>query len=148
LHENYKEYVDFRLVYIREAHPVEGEMPPWEQHMLCIEDPVTFDERVATAQRCTAELGLDKIPLLVDAMDNELALAYEAWPDRLYLIGLDGKVAWRCGPGPFGFDPDGFEAAIIKELDEIDATRNTPARQAIREMAGAFGQWWRSLNPA
>lgn len=140
--------MDFRLVYIREAHPVEGEMPPSEAHMLFIEDPVTFEERVAMAQRCTAELGLDKIPLLVDAMDNELAHAYEAWPDRLYLIGLDGKVAWRCGRGPFGFDPDGFEAAILKELAEIDAVRNTPIRLAIRQMAGAFGQWWRSLGPS
>lgn len=113
MHETYRDRVDFRLIYVREAHPVEGGMPPWKEGQPMIEDPVTFSERVALARRCVEELGLLGIPLLVDGMDDALCLAYEAWPDRLYLIGLDGAVAWKCGRGPFGFDPDGLEQAIL-----------------------------------
>ena len=121
MHAKYGEQVDFRLVYVREAHPVEGGMPPWEADQPVVEDPVTFSERVALARRCTKELGLEAIPLLVDGMDDALCLAYEAWPDRLYLIGRDGKVAWKCGRGPFGFDPDGFEQAIRAALEPPEA---------------------------
>jgi len=122
-------------------------MPPWAPGMLVVEDPVTLEERVALAQRCTAELGIDSIPLLVDGMDNELALAYEAWPDRLYLIGMDGKVAWRCGRGPFGYDPDGLEAAILAELDAIELAALPALSRAVRISARRFGTWWRSLGP-
>lgn len=146
MHETYGGQVDFRLVYIREAHPVEGEMPPWAPGMLCVEDPVTFEERVAMAQRCTAELGLDALPLIVDGMDDALARAYEAWPDRLYLIGLDGAVAWRCGRGPFGFDPDGFEAAIQAAIAGQATPERTPMARAVRHSAAEFGKWWRSLG--
>ena len=34
----------------------------------------------------------------------------------MYLIGMDGNVAYHGGPGPFGFKPDELEEAIIKEL--------------------------------
>lgn len=121
MHEKYGGQIDFKLVYIREAHPVEGEMPPTEEGESCIEDPVTLEERTALAQRCAQEFGLSGMPLIVDGMDDALGLAYEAWPDRLYLIGKDGAVAWKCGRGPAGFDPDGLETAIrsLLKLPEL-----------------------------
>jgi type I thyroxine 5'-deiodinase len=45
-------------------------------------------------------------------MTNEVDLKYAALPDRLYLIGADGLVAYRSAPGPWGFKPDELEAAI------------------------------------
>jgi hypothetical protein len=41
---------------------------------------------------------------------------YMGWPDRLYLIGKDGRIAWKGDPGPAGFKPQQLEAAIQKEL--------------------------------
>ena len=35
-----------------------------------------------------------------------------ALPDRLYLVGTDGTVAFQGDPGPWGFDPAALEAAI------------------------------------
>jgi len=29
--------------------------------------------------------------------------AYTGWPDRLYLIDKEGRVAFKSAPGPFGF---------------------------------------------
>ena len=37
------------------------------------------------------------------------------WPDRLYLIGRDGRVAFQGDQGPFGFRPEQLEEAILAE---------------------------------
>ncbi len=49
-------------------------------------------------------------------MGNSTDLAYSALPDRLYLIGKNGKIVYRSGPGPMGFKPDELEAAIAGYL--------------------------------
>lgn len=43
------------------------------------------------------------MPALIDSDDNVVNRAYAAWPDRLYAIGADGKIAFKSAPGPFGF---------------------------------------------
>ncbi|MCH8913658.1 MAG: hypothetical protein IIA33_08845 [Planctomycetes bacterium] len=35
-----------------------------------------------------------------------------ALPDRLYLIGVDGTIAYKSGQGPMGFRPEELDAAI------------------------------------
>jgi hypothetical protein len=47
-------------------------------------------------------------------MDAQVELNYMGWPDRLYLIGKDGRVAWKGNPGPEGFQPRQLESAILK----------------------------------
>ena len=55
---------------------------------------------------------LHGIPTLVDEMDDAVMTAYAAWPDRLYLVGLEGEVVYAGGIGPFGFKPDELKEAI------------------------------------
>jgi len=31
-----------------------------------------------------------------------LEAAYTGWPDRLHVIDVDGRVAYKSRPGPFG----------------------------------------------
>ena len=38
-------------------------------------------------------------------MDDKVNKAYAAWPDRLYVVGTDGKIAMMGEPGPRGFKP-------------------------------------------
>ena len=57
-----------------------------------------------------------RIPTLLDDVDDAVALAYGGWPDRLYLVGRDGRVAFQGGRGPDGFRPEELEAAIEAEL--------------------------------
>ena len=52
------------------------------------------------------------IPILVEEINNGTDEAYGAAPERLYLIGTDGKVAYKGGAGPHFFDPDEWEQAI------------------------------------
>ena len=58
------------------------------------------------------------MPTLIDDMENSTDLAYSALPDRLYLVGADGKIAYKSGRGPMGFRPDDLEAAIKDYLSE------------------------------
>jgi Iodothyronine deiodinase len=74
-------------------------------------DATTEHERAACAAR--ARLAM---PTVVDRMDNAVASAYGGWPDRLYLIGRDGRIAYQGGEGPFGFEPAELAAAIEREL--------------------------------
>lgn len=53
---------------------------------------------------------------MVDAIDDSIASAYGALPDRLYLIGRGGRIAFQGEPGPWGFDPRTLEQAIEQEL--------------------------------
>ena len=84
--------------------------------MPIVEDPVTLDERNEVAKVCMTRLALEPIPALVDGMDDAVSKAYAAFPDRMYLVGRDGNIAYRGGPGPRGFDPEELAAAISKEL--------------------------------
>ena len=56
------------------------------------------------------------IPLLVDGIDNQVGIRYSGFPDRLYLIDREGKVAYKAGRGPFGFLPGEIEQALVMLL--------------------------------
>jgi hypothetical protein len=56
------------------------------------------------------------MPMVVDGVDNAVASAYGGWPDRLYFVGRDGRIAFQGGEGPFGFKPDELGLAIEREL--------------------------------
>jgi hypothetical protein len=120
LHQRYSDRVAFAVVYIKEAHPEDGwVMLANRRSEIRVQDPRTADERYEVAQTCALRLRI-RMPVVIDNMDNEAARQYGGWPDRLYLIGRDGRIAWQGGPGPFGFQPELLEAAIVNELKGAD----------------------------
>ncbi len=82
-------------------------------------DPKTIEERRAVAGRCEATLQYD-IPTSIDEMDDAVNEAYAASPTRLYLVGLDGRVVYAGGLGPFGFKPAKLGAAIDEYLAQVN----------------------------
>ena len=56
------------------------------------------------------------MPVYVDDMKNNAANAYNAMPDRLFIVGTDGKIAYRGDRGPRGFKPDELEKKLIALL--------------------------------
>jgi hypothetical protein len=116
LHDRYGDRVAFFVVYVREAHPEDGwVLESNREEGIALVDPATPDERAAAAEACVLRLHTG-IPVLLDGLDDAVASAYGAWPDRLYLIGRDGRVAFQGGEGPFGFRPDELADAIETEL--------------------------------
>jgi len=105
-------------VYIKEAHPEDG----WQVPMNVTDEvefhqPTNIEERAEVAESCVLRLDL-KMPTLLDAMDDAIDRAYAALPERLYVVDQQGKVVFQCGPGPFGFDVDGWEQAIQTQLTD------------------------------
>jgi hypothetical protein len=52
------------------------------------------------------------MPVLVDGMENAVSEAFAAWPERIYVIGADGRIAFKGGPGPWEFDPEAAGRAL------------------------------------
>lgn len=79
------------------------------------EDPTTFGQRAQVAKTCSAKLSLT-MPMVVDDMEDSANQSYRGWPERIYVIEKGGKIAWRAGLGPWGFDPKSAEKALQKLL--------------------------------
>jgi hypothetical protein len=77
----------------------------------------SFEERVDVGQTCMLKMALE-IPALVDEMDDAIACAYAAMPERLYLVGCDGRIAYQGGMGPMFFRPAEWEESIATYLDK------------------------------
>jgi Iodothyronine deiodinase len=116
LHDRFAGRVAFLIVYIKEAHPEDGwVLADNRREAVALLEPTTLDERAAAAGACASRLQT-RIPTALDALDNEVARQYGGWPDRLYLVGRDGRIAYQGGEGPFGFLPEELEEAIEAEL--------------------------------
>ena len=116
MYRKYKDRADFYVVYIQEAHSSDGwQLPINEKQSVIYADPKTDAERVAVADACVRGLKIE-IPALIDNIDNSTEKAYSAWPDRLYVIDKQGRIAFKSAPGPFGFSPEQTEEALRKTL--------------------------------
>ena len=106
LYAKYRGRVEFYLVYIREAHPTDGrQVPANVREQVLVKTPTTLGERREVLATCAVKLDI-RFPALVDGIDNAVEQAYAAWPDRIYVVGTDGRIAYKGGPGPRGFRVD------------------------------------------
>lgn len=118
MHHRWGERAAFYAVYIREAHPADGwRMRSNDRVGITIAQPKTFDERKQVAARYCAASQM-AIPLLVDGIDDNVGKAYSGFPDRLYVIDAEGRIAYKSGRGPFGYEPREMEQALVMLLLE------------------------------
>ncbi len=130
LYENYRDRVEFIVVYVKEAHASDrwwlgrsrtqrlvtqlaGELARTD-----VVEPVTLEQRRRVAASCQANLFDGVVPLYVDQMDNRVASLYTARPTRIYFIDREGRVIYNPGIGPFGFSPDHLEPVIEAYLSQ------------------------------
>lgn len=112
MYQQYGGRVAFYVVYIAEAHPTDiWEMQSNVHDHVLFRNPTTAAEREQVAGSCVRNLHI-QIPALIDGVDNKVEQQYTGWPDRLYLIGKDGRVQLKTEPGPFGFEPKKLQAAL------------------------------------
>jgi type I thyroxine 5'-deiodinase len=103
------------VVYILEAHPVDAwESEPNAKDKVSVATARTYQERCAVADTCVTKLSI-KIPALIDDLDDSTEATYTGWPDRLYVIDYDRRIAYKSKPGPFGFHPQEV-AQTLKRL--------------------------------
>lgn len=95
------------MVYIREAHPdqlEETDLPPAEAQ-----------QQYAELLRTTHGL---QMPVLLDNLQGDAATAYGAWPERAYVIGVSGAVAYASSfpGGPNRMIPHELAWALSQEV--------------------------------
>jgi len=106
------------VVYIQEAHASDmWQLPVNERQQVVFASHKSIEERVSVAESCVRKLNI-KIPALLDRFDNSTDMAYTGWPDRLYVINRNGKVAYKSAPGPFGFHPNDMKAALVRTISD------------------------------
>lgn len=119
IYRRYRDHVAFFVVYVQEAHPTDG----WQVESNVAEGVLfqqhqSYEERASVAATCSLDLHLP-MPVLVEEMDNAIDEAYGAAPERLYLIGADGRVAYQGGAGPHFFDLEAWEQAIATSVRAV-----------------------------
>jgi Iodothyronine deiodinase len=108
--------VVFLGVYVLEAHPRDGwQLPSNIRDNILFSKPRNYQERTSLAQTCVTRLDI-KFPIVVDDFNNSTAEAYSAWPDRIYLVDAEGRIAYKGRPGPFGFKPQELIQALAALL--------------------------------
>lgn len=114
----------FYVVYIQEAHATDA----WQvganlRDQVLIPTATSLEDRSNAAGACARKLGIE-FPALVDNFQNSTEAAYTGWPDRLYVIDRNGRIAHKSGPGPYGFKPRGV-AESLKKLVGIEQGRES-----------------------
>jgi Iodothyronine deiodinase len=126
MYQKYRGHAAFFVVYIGEAHPSDAwQLPSNVRDQVVYESPKDLGERSELAELCITRLGI-KLPAIVDRFDDATDLAYSGWPDRLYLIDRDGRIAYKSRPGPFGFKPADLEA-VLQQLTKNDPDAPDPS---------------------
>ena len=93
------------MVYISEAHPGSIVSVPTAnggEELEIIPPTANVEERLRNLRQLAKVTGLT-IPAGIDSLDDTAKRAYAGWPDRIYVVGKDGKIAFKSAPGPVGF---------------------------------------------
>jgi len=77
--------------------------------------PKTLEERKKLAQVLVDRLAF-RLPVAIDSLSNDADREFGAWPERIYVVGKGGRIAFKGDLGPFGFDPEAAEKALAKAL--------------------------------
>jgi hypothetical protein len=104
--------VAFYVIYIVEAHASDvWQMESNVKQNVVFTLPRSMGERESVADSCMRNLHI-QIPALIDDFSDSTEKAYTGWPDRLYVIDRNGRIACKTKPGPFGFHPSEVEKAL------------------------------------
>ena len=116
VYQAHKKDCHFFFIYVKEAHASDGRVSPANTHRgIEIKQHKTYEERSGAAKTCKGKLEIT-MPILIDSLDNAVAMQYGGVPNRAYLIGKGGKVIYKGEKGPMGTQPDQVKAAIEKLL--------------------------------
>jgi hypothetical protein len=88
-----------------------------ERENLIYDQPKTLNDRLTIARDFVHRMEYD-LEVVVDSMDNVANEAFAAWPERLYIVDTNGKVAYKGRMGPEGFVVDEVERWLDQNLDD------------------------------
>ena len=86
-----------------------------EKEDVIYDQPKSLERRVEVAREFIVRMQYD-MEVVVDPIDDAVGLAFAAWPERLYVIDEEGRVAYKGGMGPQGFRVDELEQWLRERL--------------------------------
>jgi hypothetical protein len=116
MYQKYRDRAAFLFVYIQEAHPSDGwQLPENIEDDVVLPEPRDWKTRSSVARQSCERLQLS-MPVVVDSMDNTVDNLYAAWPERMFVIDSEGRIAYAGAQGPWGFKPNEAERVLAKLL--------------------------------
>jgi hypothetical protein len=118
LYQTYRDRVTFLLVYIAEAHPgqilsVQKEDGAEELRVIPL---VQKEPDLLVNLKHLLRLGKLTLPAAVDNPESSLTNDYAGYPNRIYVIGTDGRVRFKGAPGPTGYKVPDLEEWLKTEV--------------------------------
>ena len=87
------------------------------------DQPKTLGQRLFIANQFLSDplLGAHSrdVPVYVDDLDNSLELAFEARPERLYIVE-NGRIAFRGGVGPYQYSLPAVRKWLLERFSQGD----------------------------
>ena len=119
LHHRYGDRANFVMVYVREAHPIDGwKFDQSDPADLTIAQPKTYDDRAGVAQVCSRSLGFG-FPVLVDTIDDSVGHRYSASARPILPDRPPGQDRLQERPRlPSASSPTSWSTALILLLQE------------------------------
>lgn len=99
-----------------------------------IDNAENVEERRQVAETCPVRSRIE-LPILIDTIDNKTEGAYVAWPRRLYIVGVDGKIAYSRDD----FSMTEMAWALEKVLAELKEPPQIPAGSLDRRVLEVTG---------
>jgi len=101
----FSDLITMITIYIVEAHSKDGwHLEANDEDQVCYMQPKTTEQRIAIASDFARDFKA-KYKIVVDGINNATELAYEARPERLYII-KNKKIVYRSSRGPYGYIPE------------------------------------------
>jgi len=100
LHSEFRDNVEFLMVYIREAH-ASDEWPLGKTK--CVPQHKTLQDRIAVASELIEKYGFT-MKVVVDSMDNQFNNNFHVWPERYFLFSGYNLEYVSKPTNEFGFD--------------------------------------------
>ncbi|RDD47779.1 Type I iodothyronine deiodinase [Trichoplax sp. H2] len=103
---------------IHEAHAAdEWALPVTNENLgVCFLQPKKLEARINIAKQFINRFQF-QLPFFIDCIENDTMKAYDAVPERLYVVD-DGKIVYSGGPGPFAYSLDDMEQFLEKYVVE------------------------------
>jgi hypothetical protein len=116
LFESHKKTIDFKIVYIRDTHPVLGFRAPTNDRVGIgpEQEPKTLTDREKWACEDRKKMNCT-IPVVMDTFDDKTLTAYDAFPQRAYVLDKSGQIVYSSS-GLVGFDLE----SIIKAVKSLE----------------------------
>jgi hypothetical protein len=96
------------------------------EEKIVFKQPKLFAERQDAVKILVERLKF-RMPVAIDGMDNRADAAFAAWPERIYIVGPGGRVAYKGGMGPFEFDVKDAGERLAGLLGGLPRAVLTPA---------------------